>query len=769
MIQVTGHPTNVRKTDEDELFHGFIRNVHVAIRTKVRRMFDVTLTCESQHGESFDGYDIWTKQQTAKELWESFITKSNKITKVTESMDYYDEKSHGGKLNKAFRMVVDTNTNDTLKLIYDLGSGTVTNPGQANWSGNRDRSNMSDEERNRFDKVVSDVQKNISKVGNIDFQSKGNVLIAVQDMDTGEQWTINNAKGKTFTVLGYHQYHQNYTNQTPFKITIGEADPSTSFKSTKLFDDMGTHMSLEKIIKNGRGAKLNDAVVGMDTRRLGNVISSDVQYAHPSKKDLKNSPNAYGHDAYGVGLDHTHELQQSKIEPEIDSINKILKEIRREYNYFHSINTPDAQEKAKKLQEDYKRYEKMLKHQQGVSKANVKKNQILANAYYGRQNESVDSEIFEADMIDLDALENYLESPYEYMIVESDELPRGLQDILCETINAIEYYDEKSHGKLKWDFRKAYDYNTGHPLKIVYDLKGINITDVGDYAASEELTDKGIFPSGDNLKRQKADIVKDIQKNIYRKGNNDHVSNGQKVLAIIDTFTNQKLNSATIIGPFNNSYRSGNTVASLADNNDVIDKKSLEELHNFYEPDPNNKEPYGPNWRKTLYVHKIKVGEIDNSNTFKSTHFFKRLKSDKSINDAKYRAGSAESLRYGRGVKMDDIEGGYGKSIRYKHPSKKDIKRNPEAYKHESYDTILRYDGNELYEGSIYLGSYDFDTITELVDFSDYIESQYPTKSLVCEQTEEGYDLYLKFTPEYSQKLWSYLENNVYELGKESK
>lgn len=85
MIQMTGHVVNNRNTDDEELFHGVIRNAHTGLRAKVRRKFDVTIECESIHGEQFEGYDIWTKQKVAKQIWEAFSDKKTKVMK--ESVD----------------------------------------------------------------------------------------------------------------------------------------------------------------------------------------------------------------------------------------------------------------------------------------------------------------------------------------------------------------------------------------------------------------------------------------------------------------------------------------------------------------------------------------------------------------------------------------------------------------------------------------------------------------------------------------------------------
>ena len=90
MIQITGHVTNNREDIDHELFHDFIRNVHVSIRPKIRRKYDLALTCESEHGEHFEGFDVWTKPKVAKELWEHFNDiKIKTIKEFNES--YYNE------------------------------------------------------------------------------------------------------------------------------------------------------------------------------------------------------------------------------------------------------------------------------------------------------------------------------------------------------------------------------------------------------------------------------------------------------------------------------------------------------------------------------------------------------------------------------------------------------------------------------------------------------------------------------------------------------
>lgn len=106
MIQLTGHVTNNRNDIDHELFHDLIRNVHISMRSKVRRKFDMRLTCESEHGEHFEGFDVWTKQKEAKEIWELFEDKKTKDIK--EFDDEYKE-SVGESNNTIDSIIVEFN------------------------------------------------------------------------------------------------------------------------------------------------------------------------------------------------------------------------------------------------------------------------------------------------------------------------------------------------------------------------------------------------------------------------------------------------------------------------------------------------------------------------------------------------------------------------------------------------------------------------------------------------------------------------------------
>ena len=95
MIQITGHVPNNREDIQHEEFHEFIRAVHINLKAKIRRKFDMALVCESEHGEHFEGFDVWPKQKVAKMLWEKYPDvriiedKPHKDKEVTESAHTY--------------------------------------------------------------------------------------------------------------------------------------------------------------------------------------------------------------------------------------------------------------------------------------------------------------------------------------------------------------------------------------------------------------------------------------------------------------------------------------------------------------------------------------------------------------------------------------------------------------------------------------------------------------------------------------------------------
>lgn len=252
-----------------------------------------------------------------------------------------------------------------------------------------------------------------------------------------------------------------------------------------------------------------------------------------------------------------------------------------------------------------------------------------------------------------------------------------------EQVTIDEEFTEKSHGKLKYDFRIVYDYENGHQLKVVYALDGIHITDVGDGYLQRVANDNDPDSFATFTDEDKKSHISDVQHNISKMGNMDHNSRGQKVLAIVDLVNGKRLTVARTIGPYCPEI-----------NSIYIQHPEWERIRNIYKEGSS---------KYQRYVKTIRVGEIDDNRTFKSTKWFK----DKPVHSTDWTGRdnledstvnkriSSENLKYGRGAKLDDIDGnqtylvGFDKPL-YNHPSKKDIRDNPKPYIRRSIEDHLK-------------------------------------------------------------------------------
>ena len=234
---------------------------------------------------------------------------------------------------------------------------------------------------------------------------------------------------------------------------------------------------------------------------------------------------------------------------------------------------------------------------------------------------------------------------------------------------------EASHGKLRYDFRDVFDYDTGHALKIVYSLDNIHVTGTGGHYLNDN--NKPGQYSQDTVNGH----VQKIQKDITRKGSLDHQSTGQVVVAIIDrsdpSNTQVRLNSARTIGPYSpmvSEFNKKTNFRSL-----IIPPDELKKIHDYY-----NKQ--GQDFINRN-VHKLEVGKIDHSISFKSTKWFKQYfdalpgKNGEmtAVNNMNRMRTASEHLAFGRGAKMDDIDPDFPLLMEpeseYRNPSKKDKKR----------------------------------------------------------------------------------------------
>lgn len=201
-----------------------------------------------------------------------------------------------------------------------------------------------------------------------------------------------------------------------------------------------------------------------------------------------------------------------------------------------------------------------------------------------------------------------------------------------------DYFQEASHGNLKYDYRMGWDYDTGHMIKVVYSLDNIEVTDIGDFYINNR---------GKKVGATHDSHLDYTRKNIHKKGNTDHQSKGQKVLAIIDTVTNKRLDSVKLLNPLIPGIKTtSNTIPNLENIRKIADNNS------------NN------------FIHKIKVGEIYNEARYKTTHWATNIIDKKTGENLRFNhIVQSEMKKDGRGWKVNNINAKhfkvYGDNNRY--------------------------------------------------------------------------------------------------------
>lgn len=131
MIQLSGHFTNHRNDIDHELLHDYIRNVHQKMKTKVRRQFNMRLTCESEHGEPFEGFDVWPSSAESKVIWDYFADKKiKKIKPMKENADIGDFDPHEYMFAEYYDLpinlqddIINYNANITESIFLRLDTG----------------------------------------------------------------------------------------------------------------------------------------------------------------------------------------------------------------------------------------------------------------------------------------------------------------------------------------------------------------------------------------------------------------------------------------------------------------------------------------------------------------------------------------------------------------------------------------------------------------------------------------------------------------------
>ena len=205
----------------------------------------------------------------------------------------------------------------------------------------------------------------------------------------------------------------------------------------------------------------------------------------------------------------------------------------------------------------------------------------------------------------------------------------------------VKYYEEKSHRKLQFDYRQvlaAKDYpdlliDEGDRLLCVYELKGVQITSPGGaftyISGINIIRDTPMDKLGDKIKdpdklKEITDQMKrdnaEVQKNIAKKGNTDHQSYGQRLIAVKDLVTGDQW---------------------TAEKNPGLELE-VKGLWNSTNPNPK--------------IFKIKLGEIESeeNKSFKSTKNFTNI-DDGNKYDGN-RLGQHERIhKYFRGVEKDNM------------------------------------------------------------------------------------------------------------------
>lgn len=572
-------------------------------------------------------------------------------------INLFEEKSHG-KLKYDFRLGWDYNTGHQIKVVYSLDNIKIDNVGKFYWKYNPNNK-MNEEEYMNY------VNKNIQKEGNNDHNSRGQKVLAIVDMVNNK--SLNEVELMSPFLLNDPEYkftkykaipenilkkaqEISKANNGVNKIKVGTIDNKSSFKATswgKNTTNLRTgedfrfnQIAKKEFLKNGRGSKIND-IIPEDLKVFGFNGRPPTHYNNPNKKEALIELNTRAVDC------------ENLMKCLLNSINN------NDYpNGWDRESTIDFYKQTKHklavIDNDISTI-KNGKYDLSIMKKYKNDDFNIKKIKHNRLHENTDFQL----PIDLDSLSMIAE---RNMIKE--ELLLSETSIMNEEIEGI---NEASHGKLKYDFRRAYDIDTGHALKIVYSLDNIEVTYIGNGSIKKDAS--GNFDEEHRKKR-----IQDVQKNIKYKGNMDHASKGQKILALIDRVTGENLKrEVNIIGPYAPGV--SNTFLKLPDDNLTYIRNNIEENPKF----------------KERYISSIKVGDIDNNSLYKSTFWPKN-----DVNIKKYRNGyeyksdnvggrntSGEALDFGRGIKLNDLNGtmGVGNFPGYQHPSKKDIRQNPELYK----------------------------------------------------------------------------------------
>ena len=449
---------------------------------------------------------------------ESFLMESSDIDLSDDIIYSLNEKSHGN-LNNLFRAAFDFDTGHMLQIVYDAKDGEITNTGRTL------KGKMSDEEKQA---EIADVQKNIRKTGHLDFQSKGNKVIAINDLVTKEN--IKNRVVRTIGVFtpGVDRYSidvsddleiiksgefiNNFIKKYVYSIKVGEVDNVPSFKSTYWhknarvkpngYTDRVKRISGSEHQNKSRGIYVNNYIAN----RLGEKPVGELKASIKRKGmiiSLSNTLNLIcGCNHKIIECDANTKYYYELIEHFKDTMNKfktnpsLFKDIKvpliPEDDYDDDPNSyvirNDLENTIKEWQNRINQYNEYIKTNKNTKIENTNKLNDFKKKYIDlftnlNGHSNIDSKIFEFDKID--AVKRYIKSKNNKDIYFKESLDENLYDniftentdmLFNETLDEIEesfaWMDSVLYGDLFEEKKTQEEYAREHfKKKYKYDPK----------------------------------------------------------------------------------------------------------------------------------------------------------------------------------------------------------------------------------------------------------------------------------------------------------
>jgi hypothetical protein len=537
--------------------------------------------------ESISGLDLMIDEVGMESMYESDA--DIEYPNENDGIEGFDERSHG-KLKQCYRCVYDKDKN-AYQIIFDL------KPEDIKFAGTHDPEGK-DDGIHSLDYTPTKPRTSVVRTeGDADFVSQSTVKQIIK-LDTGEH--VNSV-----TAIGI-----DYRSTKPVTYVVGQKEPTQSFKSTSR-QNVGFDPETGKIEYHMGMERIND-----DIKAFGQTwipgYGPVKKVRHMDSTPSNAAPTKTYRNALALFNQRKEEVRHCNHEW-VDLSGK---------NRTAFQKYPDGMSQCKKCG--------VYRSPKGGLSFNGTKDGKLS--------------------VDFDALMDQLGSVEELHKVVDNKPPRLWKEYADESIidpeveSTIERnfdsiyqfikenagidlsdqdnWDEASHGLLKNDFKLGWDYDTGHQVKVVYSLdKDTEVTDVGDFYPGYSHTSK-------------EDYLADTKANIRKKGNLDHQSKNQKVLAIVDVATSARMKRTKLVSPICPNL-----------NTRVKVQPDMDEFHRVASADGGR------------YIHQLEVGMMDQNPSFKSTHWFSGDPVHPTTGeDYRFRQlSSAERYKDGRGHKIDNL------------------------------------------------------------------------------------------------------------------